>query len=594
MGQKSKRTGYRAAHWFQYFFSNTILRTSLLLPMLMLLPPRMGAATLTASLSPVPTGANINLTAEGKLDWVHWGLSNDTCVNRKATVVPQINDFLVYYDTNLTYAAAYRYDDNYNGYSWSDGTQDSAVTNTITGVYVGVYSPQENNGFQLTVPADTTLKTLKVYVGAFAARGRFQATLSDSATTFSSTALANSGNGPGGVYTIQFAANSTNQTLTILWVLYNRMGANGNVTLQAATLTAAGVNNPTYARITQPGPNENFAAPANITMSADAFDPDGTINKVEFFRDEIKVGEAVSQPYSITMTNLPPGPYRLTARPSDNAGASSVSSPTEIFVHGTGGTLNGSRSVSPGAVDLTAEGNIDWMHWGLNVASDLNRKNSILTHISGFSQTGTNLLARYTDHPTACSWSNGTPTVAANNSSTGVFLTGMTNGFQFSVPADPDLRTLKVYVGLYGGSGNFQAWLSDGSAAAFTDRSLSNGWNSAFAVYTLDYASASSGQSLHVKYSNGYLFDQDYGNVSLAAVTLSGAVPAVMFNAVVDSGSFTFHFGTDLGRTYSVQYCDTMPGSVWTTLTTVTGSGAPETVTDAGSHPHRFYRIESQ
>ncbi|MEJ7712619.1 MAG: hypothetical protein WKF84_22920 [Pyrinomonadaceae bacterium] len=43
-----------------------------------------------------------------------------------------------------------------------------AATNTPTGIYlVGV-----NNGFRLSVPADTQVRALKLYVGVWAAQGK--------------------------------------------------------------------------------------------------------------------------------------------------------------------------------------------------------------------------------------------------------------------------------------------------------------------------------------------------------------------------------------------------------------------------------------
>jgi len=126
-----------------------------------------GAASLTGSFASIPQGTNVNLTVEGPIDWIHWGLYTETSLDRKAGVTPLISDFTVLYATN-GYAFVYQFADNYNGYSWSDGTPTLSVTNTTTGVWAyGV--PTMGSGFQFTVPADTTLRTLKVYVGTFAA-----------------------------------------------------------------------------------------------------------------------------------------------------------------------------------------------------------------------------------------------------------------------------------------------------------------------------------------------------------------------------------------------------------------------------------------
>ncbi|MEP6662768.1 MAG: Ig-like domain-containing protein [Verrucomicrobiota bacterium] len=567
---------------------------SLLLVAIFIFVETASAGTLTGTFSPIAAGSNVNLTAEGKLDWVHWGLFSDSSLNRKATVASQIRDFTISYNTNLFFGAAYRYNDNYNGYTWLDGTQESSVTNTTTGVYaVGGFGPPDTDGFQIIVPADTTLKTLKVYVGTYAARGHFQATLSDRPTSYSDTTLSNFSNGPGGVYIIDFAANSAGQTLTIRWTISSKTQVDGNVTLQAATLSAVGANNPPFAKITSPLVNATFTAPANITVDANAFDPDGTISKVEFYRNGTKAGEDASSPFSFTMTNVSPGYYQLTANPVDNGSATSASRSIDVFVNSTGGTLNGSVSFPPASVNLTSEGNMDWVHWGLTNAADVNRKSAVPAQISSLTKIGTNTLQRLSDYYTALSWSDGTPTASTNNVKAGVFISGITNGFQLSVSADTALKTLKVYVGLYGGSGNFQSWLSDFSGPAFTDRSLTNAFGNAYAIYTVNYAAASAGQTLNIKYTSDYLIDQDFGNVALSAATLNGLAPVFMFNSQASSGNFSFSFQTELGRTYIVRYTDSLNPINWLTLTNVSGSGIIETVTDSASQPQRFYRVQT-
>ena len=44
----------------------------------------------------------------------------------------------------------------------------------------GIYVVGQDNGFEFSVPADTTARTLKVYVGAYNAGMKFDASLSDS------------------------------------------------------------------------------------------------------------------------------------------------------------------------------------------------------------------------------------------------------------------------------------------------------------------------------------------------------------------------------------------------------------------------------
>ena len=198
---------------------------------------RGAVGTLTGSFMSVAPGADINLTANGPLDWVHWGLDWEDSVDRKAMPQTEIGNFIAFGPaTYETYV--YQFSDNYNGYSWNNGTPNAAVTNTTTGVWVYNYDPF-GTGFQFSVPADTSLKTLRVYVGAFNARGCLIASLSDaSAPNYTNTSLVNLSNGPAGVYTIKFAAASLRESLTISWTLTNAVGDIPNVTLQAATLQA--------------------------------------------------------------------------------------------------------------------------------------------------------------------------------------------------------------------------------------------------------------------------------------------------------------------------------------------------------------------
>src|SRR6185503_4447665 len=124
---------------------------------------------------------------------------------------------------------------------------------------------------------------------------------------------------------------------------------------------------------------------------------------------------------------------------------------------------------------------------------------------------------------------------------TGIFMTGYTNGFQLEVPADTTPRRLKVYAGLYGARGNFQAYLSDGSAKAFTDTSLKNVFGDSYVVYTLDYSAASAGEYLIINYRTLELFDTEFGNVTLQAATLSGGnlPPTVRITSPTNAQTFS-------------------------------------------------------
>src|SRR5947208_2374787 len=161
--------------------------------------PRLHAAAaspgVSGSFASITAGSIVNLSSTGENDWVHWGLYTETSLDRKAGVVEQISDFTVL-DSPSGSASVYQFADNANGYSWSDGTPTAVVTNTTTGVWA-YGTPLIGSGFQITAAADTSVRTLKVYVGAFGARGKFEAFLSDgSAGGYTNTSLFNRANGP--------------------------------------------------------------------------------------------------------------------------------------------------------------------------------------------------------------------------------------------------------------------------------------------------------------------------------------------------------------------------------------------------------------
>ena len=97
-----------------------------------------------------------------------------------------------------------------------------------------------NNGFQITAPADTTPRILRVYVGVSQAGGRFEASLSDgSAPNYLDISLVNATSTTNAFYTLAYNAASAGQTVTIKWTANQSFNQFGNVTLQAATLVAS-------------------------------------------------------------------------------------------------------------------------------------------------------------------------------------------------------------------------------------------------------------------------------------------------------------------------------------------------------------------
>jgi len=97
-------------------------------------------------------------------------------------------------------------------------------------------------------------------------------------------------------------------------------------------VSATPINSPPSVSITNPANNASFTAPATITIDAAASDGDGTVGKVEFFQGLAKLGEDTSAPYSYTWSDAAVGNYTLTAKATDNGGATTTSSAVSITV----------------------------------------------------------------------------------------------------------------------------------------------------------------------------------------------------------------------------------------------------------------------
>jgi hypothetical protein len=176
----------------------------------------------------------------------------------------------------------------------------------------------------------------------------------------------------------------------------------------------------------------------------------------------------------------------------------------------------------PTSVSLSTEGTSDWAHWGLTTASSFNHKSGVTQQISNYTLIGSTTVGRMTDSRVAYSWSGGTPTASAANSKTGIYFTGIGNGYRLTVPAVSVDRTLKLYLGLWVARGRFEAKLSDGSVTPYVAY-LDNSTTSVDRVVTLRFSSASSGVNLIIEYTveNNY----GKGNITLQAATLVASLP---------------------------------------------------------------------
>lgn len=106
-------------------------------------------------------------------------------------------------------------------------------------------------------------------------------------------------------------------------------------------------NSPPSVSITSPANGATYTEPATININAAAGDTNGTVAKVEFFIDGTWAGEDTAAPFSHAWSNMSPRSYTLTAKATDNQGATATSSPVTVAVNAN----------SPPTVSITSPAN---------------------------------------------------------------------------------------------------------------------------------------------------------------------------------------------------------------------------------------------
>lgn len=106
------------------------------------------------------------------------------------------------------------------------------------------------------------------------------------------------------------------------------------------------VNAQPFAFLSSPANNSIFHGTGNLILQARVGDTDDAVRKVAFLQNGVKVGEDSIAPYSLSLSNLIPGPYFFAAQAFDSRGGSGVSTPAAVLVNAVpvvqiGGARNG-------------------------------------------------------------------------------------------------------------------------------------------------------------------------------------------------------------------------------------------------------------
>jgi|tagenome__1003787_1003787.scaffolds.fasta_scaffold20965084_2 hypothetical protein len=197
------------------------------------------------------------------------------------------------------------------------------------------------------------------------------------ATTITATAPANANIAPPGFY--------------MLFIV----DANG-VPSVASMVNVAGSNSSPSVTLTQPTNGATFAVPATVSLAAIASDGDGAVAKVEFFNGSTKLAEDTTAPYSFTWNGVPTGSYTLTARATDNLGATTTSAASTITVAGN----------SAPTVAITAPTDGAAFAWKPTIAISATAADADGNVTAVEFRDGSSLLAQDTTAPYSFTWRN--------------------------------------------------------------------------------------------------------------------------------------------------------------------------------------------
>jgi xylan 1,4-beta-xylosidase len=403
-----------------------------------------GAPAIVGTFEALAEKTIINLTEAGSADWAKWGevqeFGNPTFLTRKAGVTHQISDFSIF---GLKGATVWT--DMPLLFNWQDGSPtEAADEDSSAPVILGNYG----NGFRFTVAADTTPRTLQVYISTMGSGdGKLYAYLSDASMVPYSSVLPDWSTG---VYTLRYQAQTPNQYLTVEWAGSSFAELSWeSVVLYAATLS---MDEP-LAKVTGQVRTEQDQALAGVFLKTSEGQTTISGQDGQYAFTGLTTGTYTFKAESPFYTFEP---ALITVEVS--APNTLVLPPNQTFIAKPLPKLTGTTSVieQPTEIDLSAAGIINWAKWGTSATTEFVQKvgKPAITYFK-LNPSPDHWGGPVTDSLVTYRWNDGASvatslgeTSSLQNAATTVFGTG----FEILVPIEAGASQVEMVVGIDGGT----------------------------------------------------------------------------------------------------------------------------------------------
>jgi len=202
----------------------------------------------------------------------------------------------------------------------------SGVTTSVP-VTVNVGAPNNAPTVTLTSPADGSTFSAPATIA-------LSANASDSDGNVTRVDFYHDGTLIGGSISAPYVASWSNVGAGSYALTAKATDNRGAVTTSSPLNVAVIANSAPTVMLTNPSNGASFFAPATITLAATAADSDGNVARVDFYQGTTLIGTVTSPPYAYTWSNVAQGNYTLTARATDNRGATAASAAVNVAVSG--------------------------------------------------------------------------------------------------------------------------------------------------------------------------------------------------------------------------------------------------------------------